>query len=344
MISRRKNFYLYRSRYVCLTAVWAFTFSMCYVKTIFESFSSVDEMSCVNRNYPNSAKFELELDGPMWFLFTRPCTPQRLQFRISNFIGVRHCFWAVLIHFSLSWGFTSFLLFRTFWWFDVLSFDVLSTGEQKISQSARFELAQKDPICFLVRSLNHSAMTSRRKNFYLYRSRYVCLTAVWAFTFSRCYVKTIFESFSSVDEMSCVNRNYPNSAKFELELDGPMWFLFTRPCTPQRLQFRISNFIGVRHCFWAVLIHFSLSWGFTSFLLFRTFWWFDVLSFDVLSTGEQKITQSARFELAQQDPIWFRVRRLKHSAMTAWRGSYFYLSGSSFVELLCELILSQDIT
>ena len=30
-----------------------------------------------------------------------------------------------------------------------------------------------------------------------------------------------------------------------------------------------------------------------------------------------KITQSARFELAREDPIWFRVRRLNHSAMTA---------------------------
>ena len=95
---------------------------------------------------------------------------------------------------------------------------------------------------------------------------------------------------------------------------------------------------------WAILILFSLSQRVTSFWLFRTFWWFDVLSFDVLSTGERKISQSARFELAQEDPIWFRVRRLNHSAMTAWRRSYFYLSGSLFVELLCELILYQDIT
>ena len=138
----------------------------------------------------------------------------------------------------------------------------------QLVESARFELVEKDPIWFLVRSLNHSAMTSRRKYFYLYRSRYVCLTAVWAFTFSRCYVKTIFESFSSVDEMSCVNRNYPNSAKFELELDGPMWFLFTRPCTPQRLQFRISNFIGVRHCF--------LSCPYTFFSISRIYLFFTV--------------------------------------------------------------------
>ena len=32
---------------------------------------------------------------------------------------------------------------------------------------------------------------------------------------------------------------------------------------------------------------------------------------------EHKFTQSARFELAREDPIWFLVRRLNHSAMTA---------------------------
>ena len=137
-----------------------------------------------------------------------------------------------------------FFPLQTFW-----RFDLLNNRERKVSQSASFELAQVDPIWFVVTRLNHSSITARRKYFYLYRSRYVCLTAVWAFTFLRCYVKTIFESFSSVDELSCVDRKYPNSARFELELDGPMWFLFTRPCTPQRLQFRISNFIGVRHCF-----------------------------------------------------------------------------------------------
>ena len=118
-----------------------------------------------------------------------------------------------------------------------------------------------------------------------------------------------------------------------------MWFLFTRPalrndCNSDSLILSVSVIVS-----WAVLILFSLSQGVTSFWLFRTFWWFDVLS-----TGERKISQSARFELAQQEPIWFRVRRLNHSAMTAWRRSYFYLSGSFFVELLCELILSQDIT
>ena len=65
------------------------------------------------------------------------------------------------------------------------------------------------------------------------------------------------------------------------------------------------------------------------FSLFRTFWRFEV----VLNKGERKMSQSAKFELAQEDPIWFLVRRLNHSAMTAWRSFYFILS--VIVELLC---------
>ena len=90
---------------------------------------------------------------------------------------------------------------------------------------------------------------------------------------------------------------------------------------------------------WTVLIFLSLSQGINSFWLFRTF-----SCFDVLSTGERNFSLSAMFKLAQEDPIWFRVRRLNHSAMTAWQSSYFHLCGSFFVELLCELILSQSIT
>ena len=53
----------------------------------------------------------------------------------------------------------------------------------------------------------------------------------------------------------------------------------------------------------------------------------------MLNKGERKMSQSARFELAQEDPIWFLVRRPNHSAMTAWRSLYFILS--VIVELLC---------
>ena len=53
----------------------------------------------------------------------------------------------------------------------------------------------------------------------------------------------------------------------------------------------------------------------------------------MLSKGERKVSQSATLELAQEDPIWFLVRRLNHSAFAALRSYYFYLS--VIVELLC---------
>ena len=53
------------------------------------------------------------------------------------------------------------------------------------------------------------------------------------------------------------------------------------------------------------------------------------------------MSQSARFELAQEDPIWFLVRRLNHSAMTAWRKFYFVLS--VIVELLCEFYFLKNL-
>ena len=53
------------------------------------------------------------------------------------------------------------------------------------------------------------------------------------------------------------------------------------------------------------------------------------------------MSQSARFELAQEDPIWFLVRRLNHSAMTAWRSFYFILS--LIVELLCGIYFLKNL-
>ena len=38
-----------------------------------------------------------------------------------------------------------------------------------------------------------------------------------------------FESFRSVDKFSNVDRKHPNSGRFNLELDGPIWFLFSCP-------------------------------------------------------------------------------------------------------------------
>ena len=70
----------------------------------------------------------------------------------------------------------------------------------------------------------------------------------------------------------------------------------------------------------------------------------DFWRFAVLKIGELKVRQSAGFELAQEDSIWFLDRLLNHSAMSARRSAYAYLRASLFVELLLEIILSQSNT
>ena len=211
-------------------------------------------------------------------------------------------------------------------------------------QSAIFELAQEDPIWFRVRRPYHSAMTAwRSPYFYLCGSFFVELLCELKLSQGITWLPFV-GSFRSVDELGSVDRKYPNSTRFELELDEPMWFLFTRPRTPQRLQFGLSNFIGARHCFLSCpYTFFSISRSYL-FLIASDFLMVWCIEFWCIEYWWAKNLQSAIFELAQEDPIWFRVRRPYHSAMTAWRSSYFYLCGSFFVELLCELILSQGIT
>ena len=61
---------------------------------------------------------------------------------------------------------------------------------------------------------------------------------------------------------------------------------------------------------------FSLSHRTVPYSLFWTFRWVDVLS-----TGD--FSQSEKFELVQEDRIWFPVIRSNDSAMTAWFILYF---------------------
>ena len=235
--------------------------------------------------------------------------------------------WALLILFSLSQGVTSFWLFRTFCWFDVLSFDVLSTGERKISQSARFELAQEDPIWFRVRRLNHSAMTAwRRSYFYLSGSFFVELLCELLLSQDITQLPLV-GSFRSVDEFSSVDQNFSKSARFQLQLDEPIWVLVNWPQRNQLwLLISFGKFYRFRSFHLELLCDLlPLSQGFTSFCLFRTFW-----CFAVLSIGEQKVSQSARLEFAQEDPIWFLVRRLNHSAMTAKRKFFICIGDGMF--------------
>ena len=157
----------------------------------FENFRSVDELSSVDRIYPNSARFELELDGPMWFLFTRPRTPQRLQFSISCFIGIRHCFLnCPYTFFSFSRNYLSLIVSNVltvwciefwcfeYWWAKFFALSKIQTcaGRPHLSSS-------QTPL-----PLGHDCM-----NEFLLFSVWVilCWTAVWTYSVSRYYLITL---------------------------------------------------------------------------------------------------------------------------------------------------------
>ena len=82
---------------------------------------------------------------------------------------------------------------------------------------------------------------------YLYRWRYVFLTTVWAFTFLRCYVKTIFWELLIGWWVKLCG---PKISKLSKVWTWAGWtHVISIHTPPQRLQFGLSNFIGVRHCF-----------------------------------------------------------------------------------------------
>ena len=160
--------------------------------------------------------------------------------------------WTVLPLFQ---GFTSFWLFRTFW-----RFDVLNNSEKKVSQSATFELAQGDPIWLLVRRLNHSANSARQNFFNLCRWLYVCLTAVWAFTFLRCYVKTIFlRTFDRLMSLVVWTEFIQTQQDLNLSWMDPCDFFSHAPALRNDCNL-VSLFLSVSVIVsWTVLILFSLS-------------------------------------------------------------------------------------
>ena len=132
-----------------------------------------------------------------------------------------------------------------------------------------------------------------------------------------------------------LDRKYPQWARLELEPDGSIRFLFRLGQHSAITAFQNLEFYRCRSFDLELLCDFlPLSRESKYFSLFGTFWRFDV----VLNKGERKMSHSARFELALEDPIWFLVRRLNHSAMTAWSSFYFILSVN--VELLCGFAFS----
>ena len=185
---------------------------------------------------------------------------------------------------------------------------LVGQDEPKNTQSARFELAREDPIWFLVRRLNHSAMTAcglldSSKSllmfsvFYLYSCR-----LRWAKQLRRipCWFLLCFPVVQ--DE-----RKITQSARFELAREDPIWFLV------RRLNHSAMTACGLLDSSKSLLM-------FSVFYLYSCrFRWAKqyVVDFCLVVQDEPKNTQSARFELAREDPIWFLVRRLNHSAMTA---------------------------
>ena len=114
--------------------------------------------------------------------------------------------------FSRNW---IFFLFRTFWRLDV----VPNKGERKMSHSTRFELALEDPIWFLVRRLNHSAMTAW-SSFYFVLS--VNVELLCGFYFPRIHVNTVFWQVPIGSKKSSLDRKYPQWGRLEREVDGPI--------------------------------------------------------------------------------------------------------------------------
>ena len=148
-----------------------------------------------------------------------------------------------------------------------------------------------------------------------------------------------FHSLGPPDGLMClvlVNEKF-RCKIIELAREDASKFWSDALTTRTWLLTQIPNYVAVGHCILNCCDFFSFfSQGITPFAMFRTFWWVDVLS-----TGERKVSQPAESELPQWDPIWFLVRRLNHSATTAWQSFYFCLCRTLIVELLCELLLSQ---
>ena len=100
--------------------------------------------------------------------------------------------------------------------------------------------------------------------------------------------------------------------------------------TPPWLHFRISSFIGVGHSILNCCVTFV---PFLKKLIISFYLGFSQgLALCWIKVSEKSRSQQHSM-FAQGDRIWFRVRRLNHSAMTAWRSFSFYLS--VIVELLC---------
>ena len=206
---------------------------------------------------------------PSEFYSLAPSTPQRLHFRISKFIGSRHCFlncpYFFLKELPLFGCFG--LSYSLMYW--VLMYWVLVSEKFRSQQDSSFR--RKTPSDF-----QSDALTTRP---WLHDGRlFICVgdcmfNCCVSFYFLKVLRKNhFFESFRSVDKLSSVDRIYTNSGRFKLELHGPIWFLFSFPEHSAMIAIPILYFFRCRSFFLELSCYFiSLSQGITCFSSFRTF-------------------------------------------------------------------------
>ena len=197
-----------------------FTFSRFYVNTVFGRFRSVHKISTLDRKYPQWARLELELADPSDFYSDSVSTPPWLHFRISSFIGVGHSILNCCVNFFL------FLEKLNIFLYLGLS-EGLTLCWIKLSEKCRSQQhsnLRRKPLS----DFKSGALTTRPLLNYGVTT-FICrwlLNCCVGFILSRFHVNNIFGSFRSVHKKISLDRKYPQWARLELELDGPIEFLF----------------------------------------------------------------------------------------------------------------------
>ena len=186
---------------------------------------------------------------PSEFYSFAPSTPQRLHFRISKFVGSRHCF------LNCPYFFLKELpLFGCFGLSDSLMYWVLMYWVL-VSEKSRSQL-NANLLKKTSSNFSSDALTTRP---WLNDGRFfICVghcmfNCCVGFYFRKVLRKNLFfESFRSNDKLCSVDRKYTNSGRFKLELDGPISFLFSCPEHSAMIavrQFGFSTFFDIGHCF-----------------------------------------------------------------------------------------------
>ena len=137
---------------------------------------------------PSEEDSNLSWMDPSDFYSHALSTPQRRHFRISKFIGIRHCFLNYPYFFLKELPrFDYFGLFDSLMYW-VLMYWVLVSGNFCSPQDSNLRRKALSDFESDAWTFGHDCTTVGFSSV----SVTVCLTAVWAFTFVRFYVKTFF--------------------------------------------------------------------------------------------------------------------------------------------------------